>query len=781
MKKFLLLVACGLGAVAADAAEANVTLTVQPQKIVGQIDESIYGHFLEHIYHSCNGGLWGDVVWNRSFEEVRSAQDGWRVVAGVLESPQDERETRFTFIESGWRDYEFSADVRRVAGHDAALLLFRNEREGYTLALGAEKNARHELTRSVRDPKTKKTSPKKVATAQGQLENGRWYAVRIRCAGEHLQVWLDGQSLFDLQDKGGAATGSVGFGSRASQVQFRQLKATALDGKEMLGGATPSPARHWRAFGPGTVQLSTDQTLNSRLCLNLVTDSDVDSRDTGASQAHYCVTAGDALRGSLWARGFGTLVVKFGDEEKIFSRLTDEWKEFQLAFTPQANNSNATLRISARGKANLFVDQVSLMPDSARATGGFRPDLLKAVADLRPPIIRWPGGSFIADYNWKNAIGPQHQRVTKKGWDELDPLSLGVDEFMALCKKIGTEPLMVIFLGPKNKPETWPQYVQDARDLVEYCNGPATSPWGQKRAANGHTEPYGVKLWELDNEIWSMKPEEYVAAVKLFSPALKQADPTIKTIACGSGQLGGHWREGDIAVIEQCAEFVDFLSIHHYENADKFADGIPVAEKFWQGLAERIAKSKNPQLKLFVSEWNAQSTDWRTGLYAGGILNAFERCPSVAMATPALWLRHVSAPSWDNALINFDNCGWFPAPNYVVMKLWRDHYAPQLLALEGDAGALNLTATKTADGKKLFIKAVNAGEKPVNVTLNIGAGFQAKSAELLLVNPGDLQARNALAQPDRVKPASAPAQLAGATVRCTLPALSAGVITLNAE
>ena len=27
-----------------------------------------------------------------------------------------------------------------------------------------------------------------------------------------------------------------------------------------------------------------------------------------------------------------------------------------------------------------------------------------------------------------------------------------------------------------------------------------------------------------------------------------------------------------------------------------------------------------------MSEWNAQSTDWGTGLYAGGLLNAFERC-----------------------------------------------------------------------------------------------------------------------------------------------------------
>ena len=53
-------------------------------------------------------------------------------------------------------------------------------------------------------------------------------------------------------------------------------------------------------------------------------------------------------------------------------------------------------------------------------------------------------------------------------------------------------------------------------------------------------------------------------------------------------------------------------------------------------------------------------------------------------------LRWVSSPSrfallttsWDNALINFDQKSWFPAGNYVVMKLWRESFAPNLLAVE---------------------------------------------------------------------------------------------------
>lgn len=48
-----------------------------------RIDEKIYGHFLEHIYNSCNAGLWGDIVWNHSFEENLS-RGHWSVKDVIL-------------------------------------------------------------------------------------------------------------------------------------------------------------------------------------------------------------------------------------------------------------------------------------------------------------------------------------------------------------------------------------------------------------------------------------------------------------------------------------------------------------------------------------------------------------------------------------------------------------------------------------------------------------------------------------------------------------------------
>jgi len=319
--------------------------------------------------------------------------------------------------------------------------------------------------------------------------------------------------------------------------------------------------------------------------------------------------------------------------------------------------------------------------------------------------------------------------------------------------------------------------MQDVLDWIEYCNGPATSQWGKVRAQNGHREPYNVKYWEIDNETWHMGVDNYIEAVKRFAPAMKKKDPAIKLATCGSGGFDLDWNR---RMIEECADLIDYLSIHHYENPDQFAKGPYNYERFIKQTRELIVKSKNPNLKIYCSEWNAQSTDWRTGLYAGGVLNAFERCGDVfEIGGPALFLRHTSASAWNNAFINFDHTGWFPAPNYVVMKLWREHFAPYRIGLEGDLGALNVIATKSRDGKSVYLKAVNPGDKEVEINLSIHQDYQVKNASLKIVAPGSLEARNTLDKPTAVKPVDGSVERNGQQVKLKLPPLSAAVVTIE--
>jgi enterochelin esterase-like enzyme/alpha-L-arabinofuranosidase/type 1 glutamine amidotransferase len=617
-----------------------VSVEIDPSQEVNRIDEKVYGHFFEHIYHSANGGLWGDQVWDRSFEE--------------------------------W-------------------------------------------------PRFAKDRPE--------------------------------------------------------------------------GSTTQMTANHWQFYGQGEAFRERERPFNGSSAQGIVSTG----AEAGVSQQHFCLHQAEVYSGSLWVRGEAPegLVVRLVVKEVALQEVrlpapTEQWEERSFQLQPGAEALDAILQVGIRGKGKVVLDQVSLMSEAARKNGGFRPDLFQAVSALKPPVIRWPGGAFAEHYRWKSGIGPQHQRkpFPIHIWDDTDVNSLGTDEFIQLCRRLKAEPLLVINTGTHKPAADQPEYLQEAMDWVEYCNGPATSKWGKVRADNGHPEPYRVRLWEINNEVWLSKVpvEAYAESVHRYVTAMKKVDPTIQLIACGSGGLapvtGGNPRHGlewNRVVIDKCAEVIDYLSLHHYEwNPNSFAKGPYQFEEFLRRTDELIAASKNARIKLYVSEWNAQSTDWRTGLYAGGLLNAFERSGgAVGMAGPALCLRHVSAKQWDNAFINFDQCSWFPAPNYVVMKLWHEHYDPVRVAVTAKTGTLNQVATKSADGKSLHYKAVNCADQPVPVELHVKEAFPVGKASLLVVAPGSLQARNSLDHPDAVKPQPAETFVDGQRVRFTLPPYSAAVATIG--
>ncbi len=220
------------------------------------------------------------------------------------------------------------------------------------------------------------------------------------------------------------------------------------------------------------------------------------------------------------------------------------------------------------------------------------------------------------------------------------------------------------------------------------------------------------------------------------------------------------------------------MSIHHYENPDRFGDGPLAYEAFWKKTAGAIRSSANPKIKIAITEWNAQSTDWRTGLYAAGLLNAMEReCNIVAMGSPALFLRQVSAPAWDNAFINHDHYRWFPAPNYVVMRLYREHSAPRLARTKCFPG-LNVVAGLADDRERLVLKIVNPAAQEITATISIGEGFGPKSATVFSLQ-ADLRGRNTLDEPDRIKPVEEQPLEVSQRFRRTFPPRSVTVLELR--
>ena len=69
----------------------------------------------------------------------------------------------------------------------------------------------------------------------------------------------------------------------------------------------------------------------------------------------------------------------------------------------------AVFELRAEGQGRLWVNKLSLMPDDNR--NGWRADVVEAIKEIRPGILRW-GGSTVdpGHYRWKNGIGDRDRR-----------------------------------------------------------------------------------------------------------------------------------------------------------------------------------------------------------------------------------------------------------------------------------------------------------------------------------------------------------------------------------
>lgn len=113
------------------------------------------------------------------------------------------------------------------------------------------------------------------------------------------------------------------------------------------------------------------------------------------------------------------------------------------------------------------------------------------------------GGCFASACHWEHGVGSPRVPSYDKAWRVEDPNTFGTDEFMTLCRLTGAEPYLCTNAGT-GTPE-------EMSNWLEYCNLPARTRWASMRAANGHPEPYDVRLWSIGNEnygFWEMGARE---------------------------------------------------------------------------------------------------------------------------------------------------------------------------------------------------------------------------------------------------------------------------------
>lgn len=220
-----------------------------------------------------------------------------------------------------------------------------------------------------------------------------------------------------------------------------------------------------------------------------------------------------------------------GRQEIVLAPSATGWQSLPFSFTAGADSENARFELTATGTGALHIGTVSLMP--ADNIDGWRADTTAIAKSLHSGFWRLPGGNFLSDWDWHAAIGPRDTRepMFDHAWDAMQTNDIGMDEWLNLTKLIGTEPYITVNAGLGD--------ANSAAEEVEYINGAASTYWGAKRAANGHPEPYGVKLWNIGNEpygAWQIGVTQlkyYVIKHKEFTAAMLKADPSITLIASG--------------------------------------------------------------------------------------------------------------------------------------------------------------------------------------------------------------------------------------------------------
>ena len=201
-------------------------------------------------------------------------------------------------------------------------------------------------------------------------------------------------------------------------------------------------------------------------------------------------------------------------------------------------DEQAQLQITFVGSGAVCIGAVSLQPE--KNFHGMRPDVVEKRREIGVKLLRWPGGNFAGEYNWKDGLLPADMRAPFEAFLGLETQAhsmgydfseINTDDFVALCREIGAEPYITINL-------TW-NTAEECAQWVEYCNGGADTEYGRLRIQRGYEEPYNVKFWSLGNEFGfgHMEGENtargYLKKCRLYGGKMLEVSPDLTLFTCG--------------------------------------------------------------------------------------------------------------------------------------------------------------------------------------------------------------------------------------------------------
>ena len=376
-----------------------------------------------------------------------------------------------------------------------------------------------------------------------------------------------------------------------------------------------------------------------------------------------------------------------------------DYEEITVSLMSEKEDSEARLEITFDTEGTVMIGAVSLLPSDH--FHGLRRDVIERMKEIGIRLLRWPGGNFAGDYNWKDGLLPRNMRSPfdshlglgiqsdSMGFDFHE---IGTDEFIALCREIGAEPFITINIA-WNTPE-------ESAEWVEYCNGDSTTKYGKLRAELGYPEPYGVQFWSLGNEAGyghmegANTPDGYAKAAHEHAEKMLAVSPGLTL--CSSGPYPNRdW-------VDNCAKKItdvsNTVSLHHYTAFPAYLDSDKREQEYTAFIREAdggscslmwdLAKMlEGTGIRISYDEWNAWNAWFRVGsvsegIFAAAFLNMLFRHADKSGVTMACHFESVN----EGAIMVYPDRAEL-APAGVVFSLMKEHAGGIVCALDQDVTA----------------------------------------------------------------------------------------------
>jgi alpha-N-arabinofuranosidase len=360
---------------------------------------------------------------------------------------------------------------------------------------------------------------------------------------------------------------------------------------------------------------------------------------------------------------------------------------------------------------------------------GWRADTLARLRELNSPVYRWPGGNFVSGYDWNDGIGDPDRRPPRKNpaWKGIESNDVGLDEFLVLCREIGTEPFIAVNTGLGG--------AEAAAAELEYVNGAATTKEGRRRAENGHPKPYGVKWWGIGNEMYGdwqlghMPLSEYLKKHNTVVDAMRAVDPSIVPIAVGAV---GEWSK---EMLTHSSKHMGLLSEHIYwqnkpdvvAHVEQASAGIKKIAEAHRGYRRELPSLKGKDIQIALDEWNywygpneygELGTQYflQDGLGAAAALHEMFRHSDIFyMANYAQTVNVIGAIKTTATAAEMETTG-------LVLQLYRERFGVTPVEIGPAPAPLDVTAALSADGRALTIAVVNPTEEARRLRLELAGG-----------------------------------------------------------